>query len=164
MIALDERLRPIDVGDWVALRALRLEALAEAPDSFTSTFQGALKESDDEWRAKAASGSYVVVEREGRFLAMARCDADPSDDSLAWLYSMYVTPNERGRGLADALIEWVAEQVHARGCSKILLHVAASATRAVALYERRGFAPTGNSLPISHDSSQRVFEYARDLS
>jgi len=58
----------------------------------------------------------------------------------AWLDELYVVPAERGRGVGGALVDAVAAHAAAAGAVAIDLEVEAGHERALALYERRGFA------------------------
>lgn len=47
----------------------------------------------------------------------------------------------RGRGIGQALIAWAEGRARELGCCKLTLEVLANNTRALASYERAGFAP-----------------------
>ncbi|MCK6389773.1 MAG: GNAT family N-acetyltransferase [Azonexus sp.] len=47
----------------------------------------------------------------------------------------------RGRGIGQALLAWAAQRAGELGCCKLTLEVLANNTRALAAYERAGFAP-----------------------
>ena len=65
-------------------------------------------------------------------------------DHKGLVWGMYVRPEARGRGVADALMRALIE--HARGCVCLLqLTVMADNARARAFYERHGFGFTASS-------------------
>jgi GNAT superfamily N-acetyltransferase len=70
---------------------------------------------------------------------------DEGDPEAALMVAMWVEPESRGSGVADALtaalIDWAREQGHPR----LLLWVYAAAPRAAAFYRRAGFTPTGRT-------------------
>jgi len=49
--------RRVRAGEWRALRALRLRALAEAPNAFGSTLARESAFPDDTWRERAAAAA-----------------------------------------------------------------------------------------------------------
>ena len=61
--------RRAQAGDWKALRQLRLQALADAPDAFASTLEAEVAYPDEVWRQRAeglvAVAEQVLAEHEG---------------------------------------------------------------------------------------------------
>ncbi len=70
--------------------------------------------------------------------------------------SLGTTPGHEGRGVAGSLLEDVMAVAKARRIARASLEVAASNTRAQALYRRFGFAPVG----IRKNYYQRIGEDA----
>lgn len=54
---------------------------------------------------------------------------------------MYVAPDQRGRGLADALMAALLSEVAALGATRVILHTGERQIAAVRMYERHGFTP-----------------------
>ena len=85
----------------------------------------------------------------------------PYDDVLG-LFSMWVSPDGRMKGaggaLVDAGIQWAIRQ----GVGRLLLDVGDEIHPAIALYESRGFRPTGlaRTLPAPREY---VSEHQREL-
>lgn len=52
---------------------------------------------------------------------------------------LYVVPDARGEGVADALLAWAADWGEERDCERVGLSVNAENDRARAFYERHGF-------------------------
>jgi ribosomal protein S18 acetylase RimI-like enzyme len=57
----------------------------------------------------------------------------------AYLYSVSVTQAWRGRGVGDALLEFLHAQAHALGKARVLLEVVSTNQPALRLYERHGY-------------------------
>jgi ribosomal protein S18 acetylase RimI-like enzyme len=53
---------------------------------------------------------------------------------------MWVTPNARGQGVGDELIDKIKSWAQAAGYTRLLLLVKAGNRAAIRLYERNGFA------------------------
>lgn len=120
---------------------------------FSSRYEDAVREPDETWQrwvAEAEEGTSKVllaaVEDDtwlGVVGGFVRVDPDE-----VHLISMWVAPEARGRGLAQALIRALARWARSRGASRILLFVQEANTPARALYARLGFAQTGDRAPI----------------
>lgn len=139
-------MQPADVD---RVRATRLRALADAPDAFGTTLAEDQARPLAEWRARLESDGAAT------FIA-SHADEDIGmvvgvgvDDATAALCGMWVAPDARGTGAADALVQQMIAWARARGCQRVILEVADQNTRAVQFYARMGFEPTGgtNTLP-----------------
>ena len=114
-----------------------------------------LRDDDDSWARKRAAylaeleaeGSFVLVARsEGRVLGYALVSIERTAsatwrfDEYAFLDSVCVLPEARGRGIGSALLAAVQERVAALGLARIHLDAVAANAEAIRLYERAGFA------------------------
>lgn len=82
-------------------------------------------------------GDFVGVKQDGRLVAMAGERMKP--DGFTEISGVCSHPEHRGRGYAGGLMRVVAARIFARG-EVPFLHVYASNTGAIALYESLGFA------------------------
>ena len=131
------RLGPEDVGPFLELRG---RALDRDPDAFRYTTGNDRRAGDAAWRERLGRDYVVGAFDEGGLIGIggfARFAGDKLDHKgLIW--GMYVRPQARGRGVADALMRALVE--HAWGCVGLLqLTVMADNARARAFYERHGF-------------------------
>lgn len=67
------------------------------------------------------------------------------------LVSMWVSPEHRGRRLAERLIAAVRGWGATQGAGEVALWVADGNTAAMRAYERAGFIPTGRRQPLPSD-------------
>lgn len=138
-------LRQIKSGDWELLRSVRLAALADAPEAFSSTFETESILPETTWRERALNSSegvksLCVVAREGSNSAgMATGLSDPDDGTRCHLVSMWVAPAFRGSGVAQSLVDAIAEWAARSGASQLLAGVKARNERALAFYHKVGF-------------------------
>lgn len=139
--------------DWEDLRAIRLEALADTPDAYGSTFEESVRWTDKQWKNAASNRLYYLAERDGRVVGMVSGGYNDAHPGTRWLYGMYVTPSERGTGTAVLLVRAIAQWAKCHGVSEIYLHVTTSVPRARAFYEKVGFRPTGESFEMERDRS-----------
>ena len=165
-------IRRIRADEGPALRALRLQALADAPMAFGSTLAQEQAFTDDVWRERAkrgaagVDGATFIAEHGGRWLGIATGlarDPDVPDDPRPELVGMFVAAEARGHGLGAALVDAVAGWARARGASGLTLWVTVTNTPAVALYDRCGFRPTGECRPLEHCPAVDLIRMARDL-
>jgi ribosomal protein S18 acetylase RimI-like enzyme len=62
------------------------------------------------------------------------------DGHRGWIYSIGVAERSRGSGLAQQLLAHAERALYARGCIKVNLQVSAGNARALAFYEKTGYA------------------------
>lgn len=149
--------------DAEGYRELRLEALREYPEAFQATYESAADLPVEAYARRlqmyALFGGFI----DGRLAGFVGFYPlrNPKIAHKAILWGMYVRPEARGSGLADAMLDAVLE--HARGqVEQVMLSVIVSNERARRFYERRGFEPYGlerHALKIDdkyHDEEFRV--------
>jgi len=162
-------------GDWAALRATRLAALAEAPWAFASTLERELGFSEQGWRERLTTGpaAYFGAEEPGpgpepepepgpaqandpRPLAVVAALLRRDQD---WhLVSMWVSPRARGTGLARRLVDAVCDLAGADGAARVDLWVTLVNERARAFYLKAGFLATGDTQPVRPDEPDHLEE------
>jgi ribosomal protein S18 acetylase RimI-like enzyme len=89
----------------------------------------------------------------------SRYDGAPD---AAGLFAMWVDPQQRGGGIAEALVEAVVEWARAAGRARVLLDVGDWNVAAIRLYERLGFRATGVTGFLS-PGREHVTEHQRAL-
>ena len=75
---------------------------------------------------------------------------------------MWVDPSARGQKVGEKLIDAIVSWARARGVSRLLLEVADDNAPAVALYDRRGFEPTGETGTLP-PPREHIHEHRRSL-
>jgi GNAT superfamily N-acetyltransferase len=144
-------IRPAAPGDWEIARDLRLAALADAPDAFGSTLEEARRRDEATWRAWT-NGSFVEGDAT-MLLAFddgvpvgivvgARLDrgdeGERPDEVQIW--SMWVAPAARRRGVGRALLDAVVEWGRGiPGVTSFVLHVTEGNDAAERVYANAGF-------------------------
>ncbi len=146
-------IRLCGLADWQDLRAIRLEALADTPDAYGSTYEESIGWSDAQWKNAASTRLYYLADRGGRVVGMVSGGFNEAYPGTRWLYGMYVTPGDRGSGTAEHLVRSIEEWAKVHGVAEIYLHVTTSVPRARAFYEKVGFRPTGESFAMERDKS-----------
>jgi ribosomal-protein-serine acetyltransferase len=130
-------------GDEPILRALRFQALSEAPEAFGSTLDRELARTVADWQRWLTPGATFILDALGGPNGLAAGQLDSADHAAVNLLAMWVHPALRGAGAAEelvaAVIAWGASQ-HAK---TVRLDVFDGNTRARHFYERLGFRETG---------------------
>jgi GNAT superfamily N-acetyltransferase len=156
-------IRRSDRGDWRALKTIRLEALADTPDAYGSTWKENSTWSDAQWKNAAANRLYYLAYRDDVVVGMVSGGLNDMHPGTRWLYGMYVTPSERGSGTADRLVATVCAWARSEGVNEVYLHVTSSVARARAFYTRVGFRANGETFPMERDHGLTLETMVLDL-
>ena len=145
--------RRITDRDGATLKRLRLGALLDTPSAFASTHEAEAPQSDDRWAELAAARSagrdhttiFAVVD--GVEVGLVGGHRSDDGDEVE-LVSMWSDPAARGQGVGTALVDAVVEWADG---SPVNLWVTRGNDTALRLYERCGFAVTGEVAPLPSD-------------
>lgn len=126
--------------DWRRWSSVRLAALADAPEAFSSSLE--VEESFDEarWRQRLTGGARVVARVLGGDVGLVGVHLSDGPDRPQ-LYGLWVHPVWRGIGLADALVVEVLAWARETGHDHVGLWVMDDNEGARRLYDRHGFRP-----------------------
>src|SRR4029077_14689100 len=97
----------------------------------------------------------LFAEVDGRLAGMARCGLAADDSTKGQVFSMWVDPEFRRRGVGRALVLAALDWLNDRGALIAELGVNENNVEAIALYAGLGFAFTGDSEPLRAGSSER---------
>jgi ribosomal protein S18 acetylase RimI-like enzyme len=152
--------------EWARTRAIRLAALADTPDAFGSTLAGEVDQDEAFWRRRLlrADAVTLIVTLDGRDAAIVVVAPEDEDPTVAGIFSVWVAPFARGRGVGDALMTAALDNARGRGFRRVVLEVGEHNVHAQALYTRHGFVATGlrSHLPAPREHIPE-FQMARDL-
>jgi GNAT superfamily N-acetyltransferase len=144
------------------LRGIRLRALRDAPDAFSSTFEETAARPPDDWSRQLLELPTFVAVSNGLDVGMVRCVRHKSSMTTAHLISMWVAPEMRRQGVGAALVDAVIEWARSNGVSRLLLAVADRNRSAIALYARKGFAANGR-VGAFPPPREHIREHQREL-
>ena len=131
-------------GDEQRLRAIRLRALADAPEAFGTTFAEANALGAADWREQLEQLTTFVATSGNSDVGIARGVCHPDHSDAAYLITMWVAPEFRRQGVGAALIDSVVKWARSEGFRRIVLNVVESNAAALLLYRKNGFAANGN--------------------
>lgn len=149
--------RRLQLGEGELFKRMRLAALQEAPYAFSSTYESAVRRSDESW-SEQADGTTQGSDR-ATFIAFS----GDSPIGIAALYrhsegsdageilQVWVAPEFRSKGVALSLLDAVFEWAGVNGFRSIRATITKSNTRALRFYEKCGFSLTDEVSPDGPD-------------
>lgn len=143
--------RRLGADDWPLLRDVRLRALADSPTAFASTLEREEAFDDTVWRDRMHPRTglkTIVLDGEEPVGLIGGYVAPDADDRSVEVVSMWVAPTARRRGVGSLLVADVLGWADAVGRPYVQLWVVADNDAARRLYQRHGFALTGQSQPL----------------
>jgi len=168
MIANKISVRRLQPGEWELFKQIRLVALQDSPFAFTTTYESALKRSPESWREQAdasAQGSdratFIAFSGDTPIGIMALY-RDQEKNDTGELIQVWVSPEHRGKGAADSLMETVFSWAGENGFRWVLAGINPGNDRALKFYLKYGFRPVQESSgKISENMLIKEIEIAR---
>jgi ribosomal protein S18 acetylase RimI-like enzyme len=150
----------LSVEEWQVYRDLRLRALLEDAQAFSSTYATALESPEETWKRrleealKGERGWLLFARERGRLVGMIGAYVEENATDTVTIVSVYVPREERGKGISAKLMESILNQLSNRPLLKrAQLAVNKDQTAAVRLYEKFGFRQTGSEALRMGDGS-----------
>ena len=150
------RVRRASPADAEALRAIRVEALLDSPGAYGTTYEDVIDWDLERWRDLLTASAYFLGEVDGAVRGMAQGGYHDDFPGQTWLFGMFVAPDARASGLADALVDAVQEWARQGGARELHLAVALEMNRAVSFYRRRGFVEVGDARYMRREPSRQI--------
>lgn len=153
--------------DWQTLRDIRFAALSDTPSAFGSTLAREEGYSEEDWREWI--GESRMGDRQVIYLAFEgdRCigivGAFDHEGRSVRLISMWVAPGARRHGLGRRLVDEVTRWARSIGRDMVEPHVTEGNMAAETLYERMGFRPTDETMPLPSDPAYTLRLMRLDL-
>jgi GNAT superfamily N-acetyltransferase len=139
-----------------------LAALKEAPNAFGSTYESEAGAGDDTWQERLADRTRFVAEIDGASAGIVS-GGDSGAEGTAAITTMWVDPRFRRRGVGDLLVKSVLEWAQSTGYSRVVLWVTEGNDKAEKLYERNGFARTGQVSLVRAGEDRIEYQMGRKL-
>jgi ribosomal protein S18 acetylase RimI-like enzyme len=137
--------RMMGPADALLYRSLRLRALREHPDAFTSSYEQDREQPVEASAQRLAAhpfwGAYQHGELYG-FVGLQR-ELRARNRHKACVMGLYVAPELAGRGVARALLAALIAHARLNGLESLVLTVTDGNQRAQRLYEAAGFRSFG---------------------
>lgn len=133
---------PDDVQVW---RALRMDGIKRHPQAFIVTQQEAEAVPLEEDAARLSHGDRFLAYLNDTAVGLIGLNRHtvPRARHRGEIGPLYVAPDARGQGIADALLSAVVDAAQGLGIWQLELSVYVENAPAIALYDRHGFSVTG---------------------
>lgn len=154
--------RTLGVDDWEEFRTARLTALHDSPEAFVASHDEEEREPEDFWRARMTRSRRLLAERDGKTVGVVSVGST-DDDHVAELFGLWVTPEQRSRGVATALVKAGARAAAEDGNRLLRYWVGTENARAVGFASGYGFRPTSDRRPMRVDDGESEEEIAMEL-
>jgi ribosomal protein S18 acetylase RimI-like enzyme len=154
-------IRRVQAGDDQVLRKVRLRALTTDPGAFGSTDTEVASRPRafwSGWATEHAAGDdhcTLLALLDGRPVGLIRIERE-REPGVFGIYSMWVAPEARRRGIALKLLAAAEHWIVAAGGSEAELNVVDRETPARRLYERAGFRLDGRSEPATQPGATEL--------
>lgn len=151
----------LEPDEWQAYRELRLEALQESPQAFSSNYHEQAAYPESYWRGRLEDAarnkqSWMVFARAGqRLVGMGGAfrggmDGDKRMDQ-AVVIAVYVTPSWRSRGVSKLLMYDILDRLKESGIRTAVLGINSEQRAALQLYELVGFRTVEKKMELMGD-------------
>lgn len=154
-------LKPITPAVTAEFKTIRLRALQDTPTAFGSTYAKESQLTDADWQQRAQqwnserSVAYLAWDGDQPCGIIAAAGEVPAK---AGIYSMWVAPTHRRRGVGRMLITAVINWARSRQIETLHLMVTCNNDGAIQFYEFLGFTKTGRTEPYPNDPALVEFE------
>ena len=136
--------RRLGPDDLEAFKALRLESLKLDPDNYASDWDVWAGYSDEIWLQFLDEPTFGAFDGDKAIALMGLIPQTKSRMAhRAGIGMVWVAPDNRGAGVADALLVTCLEEAERMGCVQVELSVNSGNARAISFYRRHGFEDYG---------------------
>lgn len=142
--------------EWNILRDARLAALQDSPASFLSTYEAEVSYDEKRWRDEFIRGAWIVlVTGDGGIDGLVGVtQADDIGENDRYLEYLWVSSHMRRSGNAMNLLQEAFSFLKAESIKTVWLWILDGNGPARRLYEKCGFASTGERQPLKADPSR----------
>jgi len=153
--------RRVKADEGPRLRAIRLSALADAPNAFGSTLQEEQAFPPEHWTryaqeaAVSETKAIFVAEEDERWFGLVRGFVHEDYSEIVRLVSMWVDPSWRRSGVGSILVDAVIDWARGRGAKCVQLWVTETNQAARSLYTRKRLMDTAHTKPLPSNPTLR---------
>ncbi len=138
----------VSPDQWTRYREVRLAALKESPEAFSSTLEREQEFGDQLWRDRLAANVTLLAWLDDQpvgTVTVLSTEIAPTHGftGAQHLVAMWVSPSARRLGVGARLVTAAADSAKAAGAPALLLWVVETNDAARTLYERHDFRSTG---------------------
>ena len=149
------RAEQLTEDDWETLRDVRLTALHSDAAAFGSSLERERGFKESHWRMRLRTTPTFVVRAGGRAVGLIGAIREPGAPAEErHLIALWVDPEHRGRGAAQALLTAAEDWAVHDGASLVSLWLVDGNDDAAELHRGAGYAPTGVRMPMPRDRTR----------
>lgn len=130
-------------SDWRMFAALRLRALTDTLGTGDQQYCREVSFTEAQWRRRLRAHAQFVARLDGHLVGLIGAQRENTES--VYLYSLWLEPVARGRGLGRDLVSTAVEWARDEQARTVTLRVDAANTAARGVYERLGFGVTTTS-------------------
>jgi ribosomal protein S18 acetylase RimI-like enzyme len=158
----------VSPDQWATYREVRLAALTDSPEAFSSTAELEREYPEQLWRDRLGANASLLAWLDdrpvGTVTVLPTELADTHGFTGAWhLVAMWVDPTARRLGVGAQLVSAALDAAKSGSAPALLLWVVETNDRARSLYERLGFRATGIKDPYPNQPGQWEELMVREL-
>lgn len=140
-------IRRIHMGEATLYRSIRLEALIDSPEAFSTSYESALARDLDSWVSQADASAQggdraTFIAFQDRPIGMAALYRDSNHSPTGDLIQMWVSPEHRGSSLAADLLDHLFQWAAGHDFHTIRAEITPGNQRALRFYQKYGFQPS----------------------
>lgn len=145
----DITVRALGEDEWDEYRSARLAALKESPEAFAATFEAESRFDEALWRERMRRSRRLLAQADGEAVGVVSIGTSGAEfPDVAELFGLWVTPAQRGHGVAALLVRAGARNAVEMGKTHLTYWVGSDNGRAVAFASSFGFRPTDTRRPM----------------
>jgi ribosomal protein S18 acetylase RimI-like enzyme len=133
----------VSKAETYRFKSIRMRSLKESPNAFGTSFKTALSWDDANWASQVENLNTFIASCDGEDVGVARSVVDKDDPRSAWIISMWVATDARGKKVASQLVQEIIKWAKQESVQHLKLDVVDSNKAAISLYEKLGFTANG---------------------
>lgn len=141
---MDLTIERITLDSWQEYKAIRLRALKEEPNAFSSTYERESAWTNDEWQKRAQEPESVIllakIQRKTVGLIGIYWKGNQKERGEIW--ATFVDRDYRRRGVGRLLMQAIEEEARKNGTKIVTLGVIKGRNAALTLYKSLGYKET----------------------
>lgn len=135
---MTERITRLTESDWRVFAVIRLRALTDSLGESDPQYQKEVAFTAAQWRRRLRNHTQFVALVDERSVGLIAAQLENPES--VYLYSLWLDPAVRGRGLARPLVAAAVDWARDQRVKAVRLRVASGNVAARAVYESLGFA------------------------
>jgi ribosomal protein S18 acetylase RimI-like enzyme len=156
------KVNKISIEETSRFKKIRLRSLKENPEAFGSTLETANSWDNENWISQVKNLNTFIAFSSGSDVGVVRIVQDQDDKTTAWIISMWVAPEARGKKVASKMLDQIIDWSKKNEIKCIKLDVVDTNKSAIRLYEKYNFKRNGITSNFNEPRAH-LTEHQREL-